>query len=173
MSSPRAVRAMAAVLVLCAVTEARADDEPLTFTEHVAPIVFDHCAMCHRPDGAAPFSLLTYPEVRARARQILAAVSRRTMPPWKPEPGYGEFVGARRLTDDQIAVFRRWLESGARKGDDRALPQPPQLSDAWQLGKPDAVLQLSSPYQLAPDGPDRLRNFVIPTGASERRYVRA
>lgn len=174
MRSPRAVRAMAAVaFVACAGTAARADDEPVTFTAHVAPIVFVHCATCHRPDGSAPFSLLTYPEVRGRAQQILAAVSRRTMPPWKPEPGYGEFAGARRLTDDQIAVFRRWVESGARKGDDRALPEQPQVSGGWQLGKPDAVLRLASPYRLPPDGTDRLRNFVIPTGEGEHRYVSA
>jgi len=33
--------------------------QPITFTQHVAPIIFGRCAPCHRPGGAAPFSLLT------------------------------------------------------------------------------------------------------------------
>src|SRR5437879_10875484 len=35
-----------------------------TFNKDVAPIIFDHCAMCHRPGQSAPFSLLTYEEVK-------------------------------------------------------------------------------------------------------------
>jgi len=31
----------------------------VTFTRDIAPIVFAHCASCHRPGEAAPFSLLT------------------------------------------------------------------------------------------------------------------
>ena len=27
---------------------------PVTFGRHIAPIVFEHCVSCHRPDGAAP-----------------------------------------------------------------------------------------------------------------------
>src|SRR5687768_4480140 len=78
-----------------------AQPSPVTFTRDVAPIVFQSCASCHRPAGSAPFSLLTYEDVRTRADQIVAATARRFMPPWKPEPGHGEFVGARRLTDQQ------------------------------------------------------------------------
>ena len=29
---------------------------PVTFSKDVAPIVFQHCASCHNPGGAAPFS---------------------------------------------------------------------------------------------------------------------
>ena len=41
----------------------------LTFTKDVAPIVFRNCAGCHRPNQSAPFSLLTYQEIRKHARQ--------------------------------------------------------------------------------------------------------
>jgi hypothetical protein len=152
--------------------EARAAGEPVTFAQHIAPIVYSHCAACHRPGGAAPFSLLTYPEVRGRARQILDAVSRGTMPPWKPEPGYGDFAGVRRLSEPQIALFRQWIAEGVLLGDERQLPRPP-AGDGWQLGPPDAVVKLQTAYRLPPDGEDRLRNFVMPTGLTHRRYVRA
>jgi hypothetical protein len=111
--------------------------------------------------------------VRSRAVQILAALSRRSMPPWKPEPGFGDFTGARRLSDEQIGIFRRWLASGARKGVDRDLPPLPQSPGGWQLGKPDRVLRLAAPYRIPRGGVDRLRNFVVPIREHDRRYVRA
>src|SRR5688572_17520429 len=38
----------------------------LTFTKDIAPIVFTHCSGCHRPGQAAPFSLLTFADVKKR-----------------------------------------------------------------------------------------------------------
>lgn len=55
--------------------------------------------------GSAPFALLTYADVRLRARQIVAAVSSRSMPPWKPEPGYGDCADARRLSDSRVQTI--------------------------------------------------------------------
>jgi len=147
--------------------------EELTFARDVAPLIAAHCAACHRPGGAAPFSLLTYPDVKGRSRQVIAAVKRRTMPPWKPEPGYAQFSDERRLTDEQIAVFEHWLESGARAGDLAALPPMPSADDGWQLGRPDVVITLPVPYRVPAGGRDRLRNFVMPIPTSGRRYVTA
>ena len=74
----------------------------MTFSRDIAPIIFTQCAGCHRPQGDAPFSLITFAEVRQRAAQIAAVTRSRYMPPWKPVPGFGEFVGTRRLTDAQV-----------------------------------------------------------------------
>ena len=41
-----------------------------TFARDVAPIVFNHCASCHRPGDIAPMSFLSYREVRPWARAI-------------------------------------------------------------------------------------------------------
>jgi len=53
---------------------------PVTFTRDVAPIVFTSCAACHRPDGSAPFSLLTYVHAKAHADRIVEVTAARTMP---------------------------------------------------------------------------------------------
>ncbi|MEQ1910728.1 MAG: hypothetical protein ABMA15_18050, partial [Vicinamibacterales bacterium] len=144
-----------------------------TFNRDVAPLLLEHCANCHRPSGPAPFSLLTYDDVRPRARQLVAAVTSRVMPPWKPDSPPGVFEGDPRLSEPQMLVFRRWLEAGAPRGDvgDRS-PAPPASSD-WELGQPDLVVHLAQPYNLAPNGPDQLRNFVVPVSVSSTRYVRA
>ena len=145
---------------------------PITFTRHVAPIVFEHCAMCHRPGGSGPFTLLSYDDVARRARQIAEVTTSGFMPPWLPEPGFGEFVGERRLTDTQIATLAAWAESGAAEGNASDLPEPPAATDGWALGEPDLTVTLPSPYTLPADGPDVFRNLVMPLPVTETRWVR-
>lgn len=52
----------------------------VTFNEHVAPIVFEHCAPCHRPGEVAPFPLLSYADVTAEATAIGRETLERHMP---------------------------------------------------------------------------------------------
>ena len=61
----------------------KATDAPVTFTRDVAPILYRQCASCHRQDGAAPFSLLTYEDARRHGAQIATATASRYMPPWR------------------------------------------------------------------------------------------
>ncbi len=144
-----------------------------TFTRDLAPVLFEHCAPCHRPGGSAPFALLTYDDVRARARQVVGAVTARQMPPWKPEGARGEFAGDRRLSDTQVALFTRWLAAGAPRGELRDLPAVPAWPAEWELGTPDLVARLERPFVLPAGGADRLRNFVVRLPLGSTRYVRA
>ena len=123
--------------------------------------------------AGAPFSVLDYEPVRRYARAIAAAVERRSMPPWLPEPGHGVFAGERRLSDDQIALIKKWVDSGAPQGNPAEVPKPPTFSGGWQLGTPDLVLTLPEPYVLQAGSRDVFRNFVIPVPITARRYVRA
>ena len=161
---------LALALTTCGVEPALA--EPITFARDVAPIVFARCGVCHHPNGSAPFSLLTYAAARQHATQIAAVTKRRVMPPWKSEPGYGDFIGHRPLTDAEIDVLQRWLGDGALEGDARDLPPPPHWTDGWQLGVPDLVLTLPRPYMLPADGVDLSRVFVLPVPIDAMRYVR-
>jgi Flp pilus assembly protein TadD/mono/diheme cytochrome c family protein len=144
----------------------------VTFSRDIAPIIFQQCASCHRPGEAAPFSLLTYEDASQHARQVALVTKNRYMPPWKAEPGYGEFAGARRLSDQQIALIQQWVDQGAVAGDPRDLPPPPQWQSGWQLGKPDSVITMPEPYLLKSGGSDVFRSFVIPIPESARRYVK-
>lgn len=147
--------------------------ERVTFTKHVAPILFTYCARCHRPGETAPFSLLTYEDAASHASQIADVTRRRFMPPWKPEPGYGDFEGAGRLSDDQIRLLARWASEGRERGDPKDLPAPPSWASGWGLGTPDLVVSLDAPYTLRSDGADVFRTFVVPIPTEERRFVRA
>lgn len=157
-----------------AAAEEVATEEEVTFARDVAPILIQHCISCHRTGASAPFSLVSYTDARKRVRQIADVVQRRFMPPWLPEPGYGEFANNRRLTDEEIALIVRWAELGGPLGDPSHLPPvPPQPEEGWQLGQPDLVLKMPETYILAADGPDVFRNFVLPVELSSVKYVRA
>src|SRR4030081_682717 len=95
-------------LVCLLSSQAACAQRTVTFNQDVAPIVFSQCAPCHRPGEAGPFSLLSYHDVKIRARQIANVTMSRYMPPWLPEPGYGDFANQRRLSDSQIAIIQRW-----------------------------------------------------------------
>jgi tetratricopeptide (TPR) repeat protein/mono/diheme cytochrome c family protein len=153
--------------------QAAAPADQVTFTRDIAPLVFAHCASCHRPEGSAPISLLTYADVKRHAHDIATLTANRSMPPWKPEPGYGDFAGTRRLGDDQIALIERWVADGAIEGDPGALPATPRWSGAWRLGEPDLVLTMDRPYTLRASGDDMYRHFVLPIPIAATRYVKA
>src|SRR5437763_15544240 len=79
--------------------------EEVTYCKHVAPILLKNCAGCHRPGEVGPFSLLTYQDAAKRADFLQEITADRRMPPWKPEPGFGEFHDARRLTEAEIKTL--------------------------------------------------------------------
>ncbi len=145
----------------------------VTFSRDVAPILYRHCVSCHRPQEVAPFPLLSYEDARKRAKQIAEITAQRRMPPWLPEPGYGDFADERRLAARELAVLAEWARSGAAQGDPAALPPTPAFPEGWRLGKPDAEVQMTEPYPVAAEGPDEYRCFVIPLSLGADRYVRA
>ncbi|HXV76620.1 MAG TPA: tetratricopeptide repeat protein [Candidatus Polarisedimenticolaceae bacterium] len=145
----------------------------MTFDRHVAPILFDRCAVCHRPEGAAPFALLTYDDARRRARQIVEVTASGYMPPWLPAPGRGEFVGERRLAEAERSTLRRWLEQGTPPGDAPEAVVAPRFDSGWTLGPPDLELAMTEAFTIPASGPDVYRNFVLPVPIDRTRYVRA
>ncbi len=147
--------------------------EPITFNKDIAPLIFQHCSPCHHPGEAAPFSLLTYEDVRKHELQIVAVTQRRYMPPWVPELGYGDFVGERRLTEAQLTLISNWVKTGSPRGIPTDLPPEPHFPEGWQLGQPDMVVRMPKPYRLIAAGSDIFRSFVLPVGLSETKYVRA
>jgi Flp pilus assembly protein TadD len=147
--------------------------QTVTFNKQIAPIVFHVCAPCHRPGEVAPFSLLNYQDVKKHAAQIVAVTARRYMPPWPPSPGYGEFDGERRLTDEQLRLIADWVKQGAPEGNAADLPPTPKFTQGWQLGPPDLVVQMPQAFHVPASGADVFRNFVIPVHIASTKFVRA
>jgi hypothetical protein len=148
----------------------------VTFTKDVAPILQDHCQVCHRPGTFAPMSLLTYEEVRPWARAIRAKVAAREMPPFFIEKAVGiqHFLNDNSLTDQQIATIARWVEGGAPQGSAADMPPPRRFPDdqAWQIGQPDLIVTLPADYVVKANGPDRWPDILVDPGLTEDRYIK-
>lgn len=163
----------AALLILsAAAAAATAVAAPPTFNQDVAPILHARCATCHRAGEVAPFPLLTYRDARRRAGDLATVTGERLMPPWKPAPGHGEFLGDRRLTDAEVATIKAWADAGAPEGTGQA-PRPPSFNDGWQLGKPDLVVKMPEPFTVPAEGRDVFRTFVLPLDLPADTFVRA
>ena len=145
----------------------------VTFAEHIAPIIFASCTSCHRDGEPAPFVLKSYRDVSKRGRMIRRVTKSRYMPPWHPEEGWGEFKDSLRLSEKQLDLIDRWVETGMAEGDPKKTPAVPKFPDGWRLGEPDLVVSMTEAYEVPASGPDIYRNFVVPLDLDEDRWVRA
>jgi len=145
---------------------------PPTFSHDIAPLMYSKCAPCHHPGDSAPFSLLTYEDVKKRADSIARVTRSGYMPPWLPEHGYGDFAGERRLTPEEIETIANWVKAGAPQGPLGELPPPPEFPQGWQLGTPDLVLEAGSAHTVPASGPDVYWNFIFSPPLTARRWVR-
>src|SRR5262249_894804 len=142
----------------------------VTFTKDVAPIFFKNCAECHRAGEAAPFSVMSYKEVRPWAKSIREKVTSREMPPWHADPDYGQFKNDRRLTQTEIETSGAWVDGGAAEGAPSDLPPAPKFSEGWAIGAPDLILRMKEEYTVQASGPDEYQYFTISTGFTEDKY---
>jgi len=147
--------------------------QPVTFSKEIAPIIYANCASCHRPGESAPFSLLTYEDVKRHAAQIADVTMRRYMPPFLPEGPYGNFTEERRLSDTEIRLIQEWVKAGAPEGSRAEAPPVPKFASEWPLGAPDLVLRVAKPYELKADGAEVFWNFIIPISIPKARWVKA
>ena len=174
--------AAAALLIAVGAAPAAAQDAEVTWTKDIAPILQRSCQQCHRPDGGAPMSLITYEDTRPWARSIKQRTGLRdkqeAMPPWYIEKDLGvqDYKGDRSLSDEQVAAIAAWVDSGAPRGNPADAPPPLVFADAsvWTIGEPDLIL--SSPtVEIGAADPDWWGPIgQIPIdGLTEDRYVAA
>src|SRR6185437_14916593 len=133
----------------------------VTFTEHVAPILYQNCTVCHRPNGTAHFSLVTYLDAKQYASSINYVVKERLMPPWPADPHYTEFVGQRLLSDHDIETIEKWVSQGAPEGPKDKLPPEPTYPYGSYIGKPDLRLPVQ-PYFLKANSGDKFLLVKVP-----------
>ncbi len=142
----------------------------VTFTKDVAPIFFKNCAECHRPGEGAPFSALSYKDVRPWAKSIREKVANKTMPPWHADPHFGEFSNNHTLTQQEIDTILAWVDGGAAEGNPKDLPPAPKFADGWNISTPDLVIPIPEEYSYKA-GADEYQYIDVPTNFTEDRYV--
>jgi hypothetical protein len=131
----------------------------VTYTEHIAPLLRTHCQVCHRPGTIAPFSLLTYQQVSARAKTIAEVVRDQRMPPWYAADST-EFINHRGLTAEERERVQEWARAGKPQGDPAREPASlPPAESKWQIGDPDLVLE--APVHELPAAGDIAYKYVV------------
>lgn len=138
----------------CVLTRPTANptDKPVTYADHVAPILTAHCVACHKPDTPAPFALRTYEEAKAKGRTIAEVVGEGRMPPWYGVPRAGDLIQHKSLSAAERETIARWVATGMARGDDAKFPKPAdEKAAAWRIGEPDLVLS-SAPFDLPKAG---------------------
>jgi hypothetical protein len=163
--------ALTAVAVVLLFSGAAPAQEPPTFSNEVVRILQSRCQTCHRAGEHAPFPLITYRDVYDRRDDVKDAVRGRAMPPWKPVPGFGDFLEPRRLSDAELATVVNWIEAGVPEGDRTKLPTPRAFPEGWRLGPPDHVLEMAEAFTVPAKASDVYRCFLIPTNFPEDRWV--
>jgi hypothetical protein len=149
----------------------------VTFTKDVAPILAEHCQVCHRANTFAPMSLMTYQEARPWAKSIKAKVAAREMPPWFIDKNVGiqHFSNDVSLSDQDIATIVKWVDSGAPEGNPKDMPPARQFPNeqVWQIGKPDLIVNLPKDVVVKAKAPDQWPDILVDPGLTEDRYVEA
>ena len=168
-----AVLPMALVLLARDSTvEVHAARRQVTWRRQIAPVVYKNCTSCHHDGGSGPFALMTYQDAKRWGGVMKSVTESRYMPPWLPDPSYGDFAGDRRLTENDIALVKAWVEDGMPEGDGRP-PTAPVYGSDWELGVPDMVLEMASPIEVPASGTDLFENVVFPEALKETKWVRA
>ena len=176
------MRLLNRLLMLCIMTtlaacefdfgENSTDDSPVNFAQHIAPIIHQNCTPCHRTGAAGPFPLITYQQVRKKAKTICKVTKSRYMPPWPADPEYMSFIGEKRLLDKEIALLARWVEEGCAPGDTSGMLLP-EFPEGSMLGRPDWVIHFREPVPLPGDNTDRFMMVKVPFELPFDTFLRA
>ena len=161
------------ILIVLSAFSLRPIAAQITYSEHIAPIIYENCTSCHREGEIGPFPLTNYDEVASWRGMVKFVTEIKYMPPWKPDPSYSHFVGENVLTDAEIELIANWVDAGAPQGDPALEPALPTFPSGSQLGEPDLVLEMAETYTIEGNNEDDYRVFVLPTELIEDKEIAA
>ncbi len=144
--------------------------DTVTFSEHIAPILFKECTYCHREGGTSHFELKTYRQAKGYATAMAFVTKEKMMPPWPADPNYTEFIGQRILSEKQIKLFKKWVTDGLQEGDKTKLPPLPQYPFGSMIGTPDVRLPIQ-PILLPANSSDHFVLVKVPFELPSETYV--
>ena len=147
--------------------------EKITYSNHIAKIIYEKCTPCHRVGEAGIFPLVTYRDAERRAKMIAKVTSEKTMPPWPADYSYQHYAGERYLTEEEIKMISDWAENDAPIGDSTKIPPLPEFPSGSQLGKPDLVLKMKDVIPLPGDNKDKFMLVKIPYEIPQDTFIRA
>jgi len=143
-----------------------------TFSGSVGQIIFKNCTPCHHANGAGPFPLTTYEQIKKKANTIARVTASRFMPPWPADLSYSHFAGERFLKEEEIAEIKTWVENKCPLGDSLNVPVAPVYSEGSLFGKPDMVVKMQAPFLIKGDNTDKFMLMKFPYEMKRDTFIR-
>lgn len=146
----------------------------VTWADQAAQVFYDRCTECHNTEGIGPMSLIEYAEAQTYGPLIQSLVQNGVMPPWTADTAYIHYSQERVLTQNERDIILDWISDGMQEGDPAQTPPPPVYNGGQLLpGVPDMVISAPNYMSKATSTSDDYVCFVIPTGLTEARKVKA
>ena len=145
-----------------------------TFYRDVAPILQQHCEICHRAGGIAPMPLQTYSQAKTLRRrnrrlykkQIDAAMVRR--------PRHRPFLQRSLAHSEQIATLSRMVRRRrSRRRLEKDAPPPIHWSECWTIAQPDQIFPMTRGVAIPKDGDVDYTYEIVPTHFTEDRWIQS
>ena len=136
--------------------------ENITYSEHIAPIIYKNCTTCHRPGGSGSFNLLTYNGAVSHAKLIKLVTQSHYMPPWPADAGYSHFTDEKVLSNKEIAMIASWVDNGCAIGYESKTPELPVFPYGSAIGKPDLVIKMRDVYKIKGNLKDQFLLMRVP-----------
>jgi hypothetical protein len=150
---------------------------PVTWFEHVKPMMDKYCTRCHNDGGLGAGNFKDIESVKGFAELMLSRIDSGEMPPPVSDPDCRDYVGSSHLQMPIQAreAFAAWIEGGKLDGDPADAPEPFAITDT--LADPDLVLTIPAPYtplyEDEANPGNEYRCFVIDPEIEETRYITA
>ncbi len=167
LASLRAILFLPFLIVACN------NNEPPTFTNRIAPIIYKNCTPCHRKGEAGGYSFVTYEEVSRHADLIAAVTKDGYMPPWPADTAYSRFCDEFVLTQSALEALQIWAKTGAPLGDENSIPEPPDFFVDSIYDKPDLVLKMTETFFIKGDNADKFMIAKLPYEIANDTFIRA
>jgi hypothetical protein len=118
-------------------------------------------------------SLMTHAEAVPWGESIRTEILAGHMPPGTVDEAPSRFRNAPGLSPREMNLLLTWVTGGTPVGNADTDPAPVTRPATWPLGTPDLALPLPADTVVGADERERVVEFVVPTGTTERRWVRA
>ncbi len=158
-----AVSGWFAVLTGCGAGSLGADAGVTTttsFQRDIQPLVERSCTSCHQTGGIAPFALDSFDAVKSMGPTALDAITSGRMPPFFASADCNSYEGDFRLSTDEKALFKKWVDEGMPKGADAEakhaeVTPPPSI-------RRDKTMAFDGDYDVRVEGKtDNYRCYVL------------
>ena len=161
---------------LPAATTDASNESMITYHKDVAPILRNHCMMCHSEGNAGPFTLTSYDDAADWMKTGLREIKAGRMPPAQVESDLA-IRSQNTLSAAEVETLESWIKSGKPEGAESSAtplaPLPDYSKFQEDLGPPDIILEQGKPFHLGPMGSDIYRHLVFTLNNSADLRVRA